>query len=189
MENETIIRPPQFVDVRVSARISPTTKQRLRARGVGAERFIDHLKRLLFGPPRGMAGSFTDFWENEILDHLFSAATYTAPATIHFWASTTSPGDTGGSKTEPSGNGYTRAAVTNNATNFPAASGGAKANGTAIVWPEATGSWGSISHLGGSDAGAAGNNLFHGDITGGAVAIAANQILRIPIGDFDVTLD
>lgn len=33
---------------------------------------------------------------------------------------------------EPSGSSYARVAVTNNATNFPAASGGSKANGATI---------------------------------------------------------
>jgi hypothetical protein len=44
-----------------------------------------------------------------------------------------------GVPSEPSGNGYARVSLTNNLTNFPAASAGTKANATAITWPTLTG--------------------------------------------------
>ena len=52
-------------------------------------------------------GSFTDHWENEILDHLFGKGSYTPP-TIHVGLSTADPGDDGTGLSEPSGNGYGR---------------------------------------------------------------------------------
>lgn len=135
-----------------------------------------------------MAG-FSDFLENEILDHIFGAAAYTAPATVYVSLHTADPGDTGAS--EASGSGYARKDVTNNATNFPAASGGAKANGTAITFAQATGNWSSsanMTHFGLWDAVTAGNFL-----GGGALAVAKpvlnGDTPSFAIGDLDITLD
>src|SRR3989304_5914505 len=76
-----------------------------------------------------MAGSKSDFLENELLDHVLGNAAYAAPATVYFGLYSVGPSDVGGG-TELTGSGYARIAVTNNATNYPAASGGAKSNGT-----------------------------------------------------------
>ena len=135
-----------------------------------------------------MAG-FTDTLENEVLDHVFSRATYTAPATLYVGLSTTTPTDAGTNFTEPVGNGYARVAVTNDATNFPAAVGGAKSNGTVITFPQATPSgWGTITHAGLFDAASNGNLLAFGALTA-SLAVNANNTPRIPVGDLDFTLD
>ena len=110
-------------------------------------------------------GSFTDFLELEVLDHVFGAATYTAPATLYVGLSTTTITDAGGNITEPSGGSYARVAVTNNATNFPAASAGSKSNGTAITFTTATGSWGTVVDFFIGDASSAGNILGYGTLT------------------------
>jgi len=65
-------------------------------------------------------GSFTDFLENELLDHVFGNAAYTSPATLYIGLSTSTITDAGGNVTEPVGGSYARVPVTNNATNFPA---------------------------------------------------------------------
>ena len=39
-------------------------------------------------------GSFSNYWENELLDHLFGKGSYTPP-TIYVGLSTTDPGDDG----------------------------------------------------------------------------------------------
>lgn len=85
---------------------------------------------------------------NALLDYMFGqTGSYTVPATYYIALSTTTPTDAGTNVTEPSGNAYARVAVTNNSTNFPAASSRAKSNGTAITFPVATGSWGTITHF------------------------------------------
>lgn len=132
--------------------------------------------------------SFADFLENELLDHVFGNAAYTAPATLYVALSTTTPTDDGGNFTEPSGNGYDRVDVTNNATNFPAASGGAKANGTAITFAQASGSWGTVTHFGIYDANTAGNLLGWGALTV-SKAISSGDTASFAIGDLDITLD
>ena len=135
-----------------------------------------------------MAGSFSDFLELEILDHVLGAAVYTPPVTVYVAAFTAAPSDTGGG-TEVSGNNYSRVAVTNNATNFPAASGATalKSNGTVVTFPTASGSWGTVTHIGLFDASSAGNLLMWADLTA-SKAVGANDTLTIPIGELDITL-
>jgi hypothetical protein len=87
---------------------------------------------------------------NNSLDSRFgggAAAATNAPGTYYVGLSTTTPTATGGNVTEPSGNGYATVAVVNNATNFPDAASGAKTNGVAIVFPTATGSWGTVTYV------------------------------------------
>jgi hypothetical protein len=133
-------------------------------------------------------GSFGDYLEDELLDHVFGNAAFTAPGTIHVALSTADPLDDGSGLAEPVGNGYARVAVTNNATNWPAASGGAKANGTAITFPTATGSWGTLTHFALLDAGAGGNLLGHGSLTASRV-VDSGETAEFAIGDLDITLD
>lgn len=134
-----------------------------------------------------MAGSFADFLENELLDHVFGAAAYSAPATLYVGLYTATPSDAGGG-TEVSGGAYERVSVTNNATNFPAASGGAKANGTAITFPQASASWGTVSQFGIFDASTAGNLLVWGDLTA-SKTIDSGDTASFAIGELDITLD
>lgn len=134
-----------------------------------------------------MAGSFSDFLENELLDHVFGAAAYTAPATVYVALYTVAPTDAGGG-TEVTGGAYARVAVTNNATNFPAASGGAKSNGTVITFPTATANWGTVVAFAILDAAAGGNFLCWADL---AVNKTVNNgdTAEFAVNDLDITLD
>lgn len=132
-------------------------------------------------------GSFADYLENRVLDHIFGGAASSAPGTLYVGLSTTTITDAGGNITEPSGNGYARVAVTNNSTNFPNASGGAKANGTAITFPQASGSWGTVTDFFISDASSGGNIYAYGALAV-AKAVTSGDTLSIPIGDLDITL-
>lgn len=136
-----------------------------------------------------MAGSFSNYLEDELLDHVFGGADYTRPATLYIALCTADPTDagTGSSITEPSGNNYARVAVTNNATNFPASSSGAKSNGTAVTFPQASGSWGTVTHFAICDASSAGNMLGHGDLTV-SKAVSSGDTPSFAIGDLDITL-
>ena len=134
-----------------------------------------------------MPGSLSNFLELEILDHVFGAAAYTAPATLYFALFTAAPTDTGGG-TEVSGGSYARVGVTNNATNFPAASGGAKSNGAAITFPTATAAWGTVVAMGVFDAASSGNLLAWATLAT-SKTIANGDAPNFPVGDFDVTLD
>lgn len=134
-----------------------------------------------------MPGSFSDFLELELLDHVFGNAAYTAPGTLHIALFTATPSDTGGG-TEVTGGSYARVAVTNNSTNFPAASGGAKSNGTAVTFPTATASWGTVVAFGIFDAGSGGNLLAWATLTT-SKTISSGDTASFPIGDIDITLD
>lgn len=132
-------------------------------------------------------GSFGDVLENELLDHVFGNESYSAPATLYFALSTADPGDDGSTIAEPSGGSYARKDITNNSTNFPAASAGAKANGVAITFVQATASWGTITHVAVYDAPSGGNFLAWAALDE-SKAVGTGDTFSIPIGDLDITL-
>lgn len=129
----------------------------------------------------------SDFLELEILDHVLGNAAYSAPATVHIALFTAAPTDAGGG-TEVTGGSYARAAVTNNATNFPAAAAGAKSNGAEIAFPAATASWGTVLAFGVFDAATAGNLLYWGLVTPNK-AVGSGDTAKFAIGDLDFTED
>jgi hypothetical protein len=130
--------------------------------------------------------SFSNYLENEILDHILGNASWSAPATTYvalFTAFTE-----GGVQTEVTGGSYARVAVTNNATNWPAAASGAKSNGISVDFPTATVSWGTVTHFGVFDALTSGNLLCWGALTA-SKTIDVDDTPKFAIGDLDVTLD
>lgn len=82
---------------------------------------------------------------NAILDHILGGVDYTRLATLYlgFATDTILDTDTGSTVSEPASGNYGRTAITNNSTNFPAASGGSKSTGANMSSPESTGAWGS----------------------------------------------
>ncbi len=78
--------------------------------------------------------------KNVALDYLLGGGAY---ATLWVALYTVTPTSAGGG-TEVTGGSYARLSVTNNATNFPAASGGSKSNGTIFTFPTATADWGTV---------------------------------------------
>jgi hypothetical protein len=117
-----------------------------------------------------VAGSKSDYLEKIILDLVLGASAYSAPGTVYIALSTAAYSDaaTGSSMTEVSGGSYVRLAVTNNSTNWPAASGtspATKTNGTAFTFVTATGSWGTVASFYIVDASTAGNVLYGGDLS------------------------
>jgi hypothetical protein len=130
-------------------------------------------------------GSFSDYWENEILDHVFGKGDY-SPPTIYVGLSTAEPLDDGSGLAEPTGNGYAR--VQTQASDWDAASAGSLNNTNDITFPEATGSWGTISHFALFDAASAGNMLAHGALSQ-SKSIGSGDTARFAAGDLDVSLD
>lgn len=131
--------------------------------------------------------SFADFLENELLDHVWGNAAFAPASPLFIGLSTTAPADDGTNITEPT-NGYARVSVTNNLTNWPAAVGGAKANGTDFTFPTATGPWGTVTHAFISDAASGGNIYGSGALTT-AKTIDNGDTASFATGDFDITLD
>ena len=133
--------------------------------------------------------SASNFLELELLDHVLGNAAYTAPATVYIALHTADPTEAGGTGEVASSNAYARVAVTNNATNWPAASGGSKANGTAITFPTPTGAgWGLVTHFSILDASSSGNTLFSGALTASQTINAGNTV-SFGVGALTVTAD
>ncbi|MBN1359353.1 MAG: hypothetical protein JW993_02120 [Sedimentisphaerales bacterium] len=130
-------------------------------------------------------GSFSDYWENEILDHIFGKGSYTPP-TIYVGLSTADPGDDGAGLSEPSGNGYARVATS--ASDWTSATSGALENANTVEFDEASGTWGTVTHFALFDAVSGGHLLAHGALTQ-SKAIAGGDIVRFAAGDIDVSLD
>lgn len=125
--------------------------------------------------------SFSDFLENELLDHAFRNAAYTPPATVYMALFTVAPTDAGGG-TEVSGGGYARQSVT-----FGAASGGAISNTGAVSWTASGANFGSVVAVGFFDASTAGNMMAWDAIT--SATVNDGDTLNFAIGAIDITLD
>lgn len=125
-----------------------------------------------------MAG-FSDFLENELLDHVLRNAAYTPPATVYASLHTADPGETGAN--EVTGGSYARKSMT-----FAAASGGAAAISADLNFtgmPAVT-----VTHMGIWDAVSGGNFLFGGQLSASKV-VGAGSTFSIATGNLTVTLD
>lgn len=125
--------------------------------------------------------SFTDYLENELLDHAFGGAAFTAPANVHMALFTAAPSDAGGG-TEVSGNGYAREQMA-----FGAAASGAIANTAALSFTASGGDFGTVVAIGIFDAATGGNMLAWDAIT--SAAVTDGDTITFAIGDVDITLD
>jgi hypothetical protein len=130
-------------------------------------------------------GSFSNHWENKILDHIFGKDSY-SPPTIYVGLSTADPFDDASGLSEPAGNGYARIAT--NASDWNAASAGVIYNSNELIFSEATGNWGTITHFALFDAVAAGNMLSHGALNQSR-AIVSGDKARFAVGDLQLSLD
>ena len=129
-------------------------------------------------------GSATSYFENVILDAMLGDnAGANMPATVYVALFTSTPDDGGGgTEVSTSGTGYARVAVTNNSTNWPAATGGIKSNGTTITFPTATDSWGQVSYVAVYDAATAGNMLLWGETSATLSPVTGNTPYFSPGG-------
>lgn len=140
-----------------------------------------------------MSGSKSDYLEKKYLDLIFGATAYTAPVTLFVAVSTNAYSDsaTGSSVVEPVGNAYARVSVTNNTTNWPAATGtspATKSNGTTINFPTASGNWGTLLSFYIADAATLGNLLYGGDLTA-SVAVNTGQSISFTPSQLTFTED
>lgn len=125
---------------------------------------------------------FSNYLENKILDHVLRNVSYTSPTTVYMGLYTSNP-DEGNTGTEISGSGYARQVVS-----VTTASGGIVTSSADITFPQATASWGTISHIALLDAITAGNMLMYTALTTSKV-IDADDILKVSTGSLTVTLD
>lgn len=125
--------------------------------------------------------SLTNAFETTTLTWLFTTGSATRPTAWYLGLFTSDPGE-GGTGTEVSGGGYSREAVT-----FTV-SGNTATNSGAIEWGAATASWGTVTHIAIMDAASGGNMIASNALTT-SKAIGIDDIIRVPAGDLDITLD
>lgn len=124
----------------------------------------------------------SNYLENAMINAVLRNTTYTSPATVYVALFTTDPTDAN-TGTEVSGNAYQRTAVT-----FGAPSNGVSTNSGAVTFPTATGSWGTVTHIGIMDASTSGNLLFHTALDT-SKTITSGDIFTISTGNLSVTLE
>jgi hypothetical protein len=132
-----------------------------------------------------MMSSFSDYTEDLVLNYLFTTNSVTRPTAWYVGLFTTAPTDAGPG-TEVSGNGYTRKAT--GTISVSGTSPTTATNDAAIEFdPASGGSWGTITHIAIFDADTSGNMLGWAELSSSR-AINDGDILRIPVGDLEITL-
>ena len=141
------------------------------------------------------AGEISDYLANKLLDLVFNNTAYTSPSTyLALTTATISDSLTGATITEVANSGaYARKQVNANGGASPTwdlAASGVVDNTHAIAFTTATGSWGTVVAVAVVDSGThgAGNLLFY-DNGISDQAVAADDTVNFPIGDFDITMD
>lgn len=123
----------------------------------------------------------SNYLEDALINATLRNTTYTSPATVYVGLYTSDPGE-GNTGTEVSGTSYARQAAT-----FGAPSNGTSTNSAAIEFPQAGGSWGTVTHIGILDASSSGNLLYYTALDA-SKTIATGDVFRIAIGSLSVTL-
>lgn len=124
----------------------------------------------------------SNYLENKLLDHVLRNVSYTSPTTVYVGLYTSDPGDDN-TGTEVSGGSYARQILS-----VTTATGGIVTSSADITFPQATGSWGTISHIGLLDALSSGNLLMHTALTT-SKTVESGDVLRISSGDLTAALD
>jgi len=133
-------------------------------------------------------GALSNYSENKALDHVLKNTAFTRPASLFLGVCTANPADTGtgGTITEPSGDGYTRMSC----NDWNAAASRATSISTVITFPTATGIWGNMAYFAILDTSvlSTGNLIGYGAISP-AKTIVTNDVLVFDHGDVDVSFN
>ena len=131
--------------------------------------------------------SLTNTWETNIGNALLRDTAFSAPSTVYVALFTADPGETGSTANEVTGSGYSRQAIT-----FAApTTDGEFVNSGDVVFT-ATGSWGTVTHVGLMTASSGGQVIMKGPIVDSASVASPKSIgngdsLRFSSGDFKAT--
>jgi hypothetical protein len=123
----------------------------------------------------------SNYLENALINATLRATTFTSPATVYVSLHTADPTDAG-TGTEVSGGSYARQSAT-----FASPSNGASATNADVTFPQATGNWGTVTHIGIWDASTSGNLYYHTALDA-SKAIDTGDIFKIASGSLTVTL-
>jgi hypothetical protein len=116
------------------------------------------------------SSEMSTYLSNALLDHILRNTAYTPVATVYAALLTAFTDDS--TYTEATGGSYARTAAT-----FGAASGGSVSNSSAVTFPTASASWGTITHVAVMDASSSGNLLWRGALDA-SKAVGINNIFR-----------
>ena len=138
--------------------------------------------------------AMSDYLEVELIKHIFRTGSMTKPTVLAIALCTgaTSDSQTGSTITEvTNANNYSRATLNPLDANWAATDGsnGITSNLSAITFAQASGSWGTISHIAICDSATwgAGNVLFHGALSV-SKTVNNGDTLSFQIGDLVITL-
>jgi hypothetical protein len=124
----------------------------------------------------------SNYLENALINVTLRNTAYTSPTTVYVGLYTSDPGE-GNTGTEVSGGSYARTAVT-----FGAPSNGVSTNSASVTFPTATGTWGTVTHVGILDALTSGNLLYFTALDA-SKSIASGDVFTISTGNLSVTLE
>ena len=124
----------------------------------------------------------SNYLENALINATLRNTSYTSPTTVYVGLYTSDPGE-GNTGTEVSGGSYARTAVT-----FGAPANGVSTNSASVTFPTATGTWGTVTHIGILDASTSGNLLYYTPLDA-SKAIASGDVFTISTGNLSVTLE
>lgn len=124
--------------------------------------------------------SKSNYLENAVINHVLRNTALSSPTTVYMALYTSDPGEAD-SGTEVSGGSYARVAVT-----FGAPTDGATSNSVEVQFPQATASWGTVTHFGIRDAATAGNLLYSAALDSSNL-IETNDVAKFAVGAISVT--
>lgn len=127
--------------------------------------------------------SFTNYLENAVMDHVFGAGTFAKPGR-YVALFTGAPGEAGGG-TELANGGYARQS---SAFTVSGSAPTQATNTSAIEYPTATASWGTVTHVGVFDSLTGGNMVAFAALSV-AKTIGSGDVFRIPAANLTFTLD
>lgn len=132
-----------------------------------------------------MANNATTYLADKILNHVLRNTAYTSPTTVYLSLHTADPGKAGSHANEVAGGSYARVAITFGA---PAANAPYEETKNSLIsFATATGSWGTVTHVGIEDASTAGNMLFFGPLTA-SKTVGNGDTFSIPANSLTVDL-
>lgn len=138
-------------------------------------------------PANGLTQSWTSgcaystYMQDKLNDLIHGATSWTAPATTYFALMTTMDSAAGTGGTEVSAADYSRVALTNNSSDWPASSGQIKANAAVVNWTNgALNNWGTVVGAEERDASSGGNLIMLAEFSP-PVAISIGIPFQLPV--------
>lgn len=132
-----------------------------------------------------MAGSFTNWTEAQVLNHLFGGVPWSPLSTLYFGYMVGQPQETGAGA-EPNSGGYVRKGVSNNVTNFPVTANQTKTHATAINWDKAATNHGNVVSIGVWDS-PSGGNLIAFWLLPAPILISENMAMELPASSLSLS--